>query len=1076
MITEVIKRDGSVEKFDANKLSKWAEWAGDFGVDWFAIVGDAYKMCHNKCTTKDLHAALVNACLDKRTSPHFLMAGRLMVGELYKDVFGGVDNIPTLSSFYHKMIEEGYWEDMGYSEEELTVLNSVIDHTAYFKLSSTQVRQDIQKYLISDVTTKQVKETPQFALMRQAMGAHKHQPSERRLQDVVSAYEDLKKGWINTPTPNKTNLGTHKRSYASCCASMAKDALGSIEAQNHINYVMTAASAGQGNYLQVRSFGDKVRGGVIKHGGKLPYMRLQQEENRANMQGSRGGAVTQHINALDPEIFTLLALRNPTTVADKRIDKMDYSLQVNESFNERAKKNADWLLISVKDAPDLYEHFFDEDMSVFDSLMDKYIAAGKGEVVKARNVLIQHIIEDEVVGRQYEFNATNVNRHKAFKETVVQSNLCVTPETKILTKEGYKEIGGLEGKQIDVWNGEQWSNVLVQKTGTEQEIVRVVTKDGYELECTPYHKFYKVEGQRHGKPKEVEVRAIDLKKGDKLVKFGLPVIEGSEHLDKAWLNGFHTGDGCQVRGVAHIYFYHDKRKLIKDVLHLADGHYIDEAQNRELLRVSGLKPKYFVPDCSYTIESRLEWLAGLLDSDGTLCFNGETQAFQIGSIDREFLKQVQLMLQTCGVGSKVTKNTDGGMRPLPANDGSGESKLFMCQTSYRLLIGNGGVSKLQDLGLRTRRLKPTAHRPNRECSQFIKVEGVYSDGRISDTYCFNEPLRNRGMFNGILTGQCQELAEPTKPYEHVTDLYKRSDDVEGEVAMCNLAAIPVGVVSLKQEDYEELAYRTLLMVDNTIDIAEIPLPHVDYTAKQRRSVMVGITDLAHAMADRGLFYSDIQGKNFIHRLAEMHAYSLIKASVRLAKEKGKCGWFHKTRYSEGWLPIDTYNKNVDKVHTQPLLCDWEGLRADILKYGMRNSALIGHMPCESSSIRNGDTNSLYPVREGVVTKVSGNTVNVFIAPEWERLQSFYELAWDVPYKDLIDMYAIVQKFTDQAISADIYHKFEKGKDKKVSLKMLLEQYFYRHDMGLKTRYYKNFATDIAIIEQEESCSGGSCKL
>lgn len=1073
MITEVIKRDGSVEKFDANKLSKWAEWAGDFGVDWFAIVGDAYKMCHNKCTTKDLHAALVNACLDKRTSPHFLMAGRLMVGELYKDVFGGVDNIPTLPSFYHKMIEEGYWEDMGYSEEELTLLNSVIDHTADFKLSSTQVRQDIQKYLISDVTTKRVKETPQFALMRQAMGAHKHQPSERRLQDVVSAYEDLKKGWINTPTPNKTNLGTHKRSYASCCASMAKDTLGSIEAQNHINYVMTAASAGQGNYLQVRSFGDKVRGGVIKHGGKLPYMRLQQEENRANMQGcydgqteilteigwvrfdnlqdglkvaqvfddgssnfvvpkakyvydyegemvtfnsprrgvdllvtpnhrmvswdirktqqalkegeyqvdahhvmgashrvteaadftasrnngirkavkvvgegktklsaqerfeiafqadggqyctdnygytfrfakerkiaefesllsdvgynysktvqktgvtsfyvnvgkklsklfqynlaevtwewaeqflnevvkwdgcltidsskygitystteeknaafvqavaviagwhssisirpasgnrkplykvlamkdggvtssrawkkslvpfkgkvycvevetgmvvvrrnnmpivcgnSRGGAVTQHINALDPEIFTLLALRNPTTVADKRIDKMDYSLQVNESFNERAKKNADWLLISVKDAPDLYEHFFEEDMSVFDSLMDKYIAAGKGEVVKARDVLIQHIIEDEVVGRQYEFNATNVNRHKAFKEPIVQSNLC------------------------------------------------------------------------------------------------------------------------------------------------------------------------------------------------------------------------------------------------------------------------------------------------------------------------------------------QELAEPTKPYEHITDLYKRSDDVEGEVAMCNLAAIPVGVVSLKQENYEELAYRTLLMVDNTIDIAEIPLPHVDYTAKQRRSVMVGITDLAHAMADRGLFYSNIQGKNFIHRLAEMHAYSLIKASVRLAKEKGKCGWFHKTRYSEGWLPIDTYNKNVDKVHTQPLLCDWEGLRADILKYGMRNSALIGHMPCESSSIRNGDTNSLYPIREGVVTKVSGNTVNVFIAPEWERLQSFYELAWDVPYKDLIDMYAIVQKFTDQAISADIYHKFEKGKDKKVSLKMLLEQYFYRHDMGLKTRYYKNFATDIAVIEQEESCSGGSCKL
>jgi len=744
MIKTVVKRNGCVADFDPAKLSKWAEWASAVGVDWFEIVTDAYKKCSDGVSTQELHKALISSCIDKETTPHLLMAGRLMIGELYAQVFGGAEKIPDLQTFYNTMLDQGYWEDMGYSEDELKYLNTVINHTLDFNLSSTQVLQDVQKYLISDTTTKQVKETPQFALMRQAMGAHKNQPKERRINDVVGMYKDLQNS-VNTPTPNKTNLGTDKRSYASCCASRSGDTLGSIEAVNHIVWTMTAASAGQGTYLETRSLGEKVRGGTIKHGGKLPYFRLMQEEAAANMQNSRGGAVKTELNCLDPEIEVLLKLRNPTTVDSNRIDKMDYAFKFNESLVERAAARKDWLLVSVKDAPDLYEHFYDVDMTKFDALMDNYLAAKNvGKVVKAFDILALHIDEDGVVGRQYETNVTNINRHTPFKDTVYQSNLC------------------------------------------------------------------------------------------------------------------------------------------------------------------------------------------------------------------------------------------------------------------------------------------------------------------------------------------QELAEPTKPYNSVEELYRTDDGVSGEVAMCNLAAIPVGKVSLNPKHYEELAYRTLLMVDNTIDIAEIPLPHVNYTAKQRRSVMIGITDLAHAMASGGYSYTDVHGKNFVHRIAELHMYSLLKASVRLAKEKGVCGWFHKTKYSEGWLPIDTYAKEVDKVHTQPLLCDWEGLREDIKKYGMRNSALVGHMPCESSSVRGNDTNGLYPIREGVVVKKSGNTKIVFIPPEWENLKGFYESAWDIPHNDLFDVYAIVQKFTDQAISADEYYRFIG--EKKVSLKQLANNFFYRQKMGVKTRYYRNFATGASIISQEESCTGGGCKL
>lgn len=295
-----------------------------------------------------------------------------------------------------------------------------------------------------------------------------------------------------------------------------------------------------------------------------------------------------------------------------------------------------------------------------------------------------------------------------------------------------------------------------------------------------------------------------------------------------------------------------------------------------------------------------------------------------------------------------------------------------------------------------------------------------------------------------------------------------------EVAICNLAALSVGRFPLTK--YYEKAYRALLMVDNVIEQGEFPLPQVTYTARARRSVGIGITNLAYLMAKEGLRYDTAEGKRFMHELAELHMFSLIKASVQLAKEKGPCKWFHKTRYAQGWLPIDTYNKNVDSIVDSTLLCDWEWLRGEIKKYGMRNSSLVNHMPVESSSIRNGDTNGLYPIRRGVVIKTSGNTKNVFIPPEYEELKDRYQIAWDIEHNDLVDMYAIFQKFADQGISADVYHKFESGKDKKVSLTLLMKQFFYRQMMGLKSRYYKNFATGTSQMEQEEACSGGGCKL
>lgn len=321
---------------------------------------------------------------------------------------------------------------------------------------------------------------------------------------------------------------------------------------------------------------------------------------------------------------------------------------------------------------------------------------------------------------------------------------------------------------------------------------------------------------------------------------------------------------------------------------------------------------------------------------------------------------------------------------------------------------------------------------------------------------------------------CAEIALVTKPFKDIMDLY--NPDSEGEIGLCQLMAICAGRVT--PETYEKAAYYALLMIDNAIDIMNYPFPSLDASAKARRSAGVGITNLAYDLAYRGLTYNSQAGKDYIHRHAEMHSYWLHEASLRLAKEKGLAPWIHKTKYPDGWLPIDTYNRNIDKVTSQKFMYDWEDLRRRIIENGgIRNSVLEAHMPCESSSLASNTTNGLYPIRQGVVIKIDGNTKKVFIAPGWDDLKYQYQLAWSIEDNDMTDCYAIVQKFTGQLISADYYVKYNSdGSKRQLSFKDMFAAFTYRHKMGLGSRYYINSATGATVPVEEKGCSGGACVL
>ena len=359
----------------------------------------------------------------------------------------------------------------------------------------------------------------------------------------------------------------------------------------------------------------------------------------------------------------------------------------------------------------------------------------------------------------------------------------------------------------------------------------------------------------------------------------------------------------------------------------------------------------------------------------------------------------------------------------------------------------------------------------REVMVTVLNEG-YETGRAylhwPDEMNHHTPFKDK-IFSANL---CVEAVLATAPYQNMEDLYSTEDHGRGEVALCSLAGLNVDNLK-SDEEYELSSYYALLMIDRCIHMSDYELPHVGFTAKSRLNAGVGIIGLAHYLAQNKADYTSEKGKRLIHEISEKHAYFLIKASLKLGKELGNAPWMHKTKWPEGWLPLDTYNKNVDSVVDSTLNYDWETLRQEIIDNGgIRNTVIINHMPSESSSKASGTTNGLYPVRDLAMLKGDGNNITYWCAPQGDKLN--YQLAWDVPTKDMIDTYAIVQKFTDQGISADLYRKIIG--DETVGSKEMISDYLYMTKMGMKSRYYVNSKTSEGkdLNSDEAECS--SCTL
>lgn len=329
-------------------------------------------------------------------------------------------------------------------------------------------------------------------------------------------------------------------------------------------------------------------------------------------------------------------------------------------------------------------------------------------------------------------------------------NACVTGDTKILTKNGYKRIDSLIDEEVSIWNGFEWSDVTPKVTGENQQILKVKFSDGRELKCTPYHKFHLALGYG-GETKVVEAK--DLKLSDKLIKHDFPTMWGGKEydLDEMYTQGFYCADGVKDTDV--IWLYEPKYDLEPHLKCKRLGsEYLNQfGTGRYNLKVLfDLKPKNYVP-FEANAQGKLAWIAGLLDGDGCELKEG---GFQLASVDHEFLINFQNLLSTLGVNSKIVSGNEEGYRKLP--NGKGGYDNYHCRECNRICVGAYQVQTLVNLGLNCKRLK-FEKTPNRDASRFAQVVSIEELGIEPYVYCFNEPKRHLGVFNGVVTGQCTEV-------------------------------------------------------------------------------------------------------------------------------------------------------------------------------------------------------------------------------------------------------------------------------------------------------------------------------
>ena len=439
--TSVIKRNGSVEGLDLNKLHLMVEEAcRDLaGVSASQVEMQSGIQFYDGITTGEVQEILIRSASDLIDLEHpnyQFVAARLLLFAVRKQLFGRMHECPTVLEHTQKCVELGIYDTeilSLYTVEEFEKLQSFIDHGRDYLFTYAGLRQVVDKYLVQDRSSGELYETPQFMYMLIAATIFSKYPKETRLDYVKRYYDTISKHKINIPTPIMAGVRTPLRQYASCVLVDVDDTLDSIGSSDLAIMRYVAQRAGIGiNAGRIRGINAKIRGGEVAHTGVVPFLKKFEATVRSCTQnGIRGGSATVHFPIWHQEISDILVLKNNKGTEDNRVRKLDYSIQISKIFYERFIKNEEITLFSPHDVPGLYDAFGTDK---FDDLYVQYEnnSSIPSKTIGAQELFLDLLKERAETGRLYIMNIDHCNSHSSFMDKIEMSNLCqeITLPTK----------------------------------------------------------------------------------------------------------------------------------------------------------------------------------------------------------------------------------------------------------------------------------------------------------------------------------------------------------------------------------------------------------------------------------------------------------------------------------------------------------------------------------------------------------------------------------------------------------------------------------------------------------------------
>ena len=587
----VTKRNGTLEPVLLEKIVKAIERHahGLNHVEPMRIAQKTIAGLYDNAPTSEIDKISIRtaAAMTSEEPQYSLLAGRLQSEFIRKELKG--QGIATFSDSIEALHKAGLLNERTYQTVQTHggVLDAAIRDDRTGQLEYFGIKTVYDRYLLKEPVSRKVLESIQHFMMRVAVGLY---PDD--VDQALELYNTYSNMDYFSSSPTLFNAGTKHQQLSSCyLLDSPEDSLEAIYDKYADVAKLSKFAGGIGvSFSRVRSRGSYIRGTNGHSNGLVPWLKtLDASVAAVNQGGKRKGAACVYLETWHADVLEFLELRNNTGDHERRTHNLNLANWIPDEFMRRVESDGLWSLMDPSQVP----HLVDLHGEAFDRAYVQAEADGLVvNTVKARDLytaMLKTLAETGNGWMTFKDRANGSSNQTLRPENVIHlSNLCVAPETMVLTDKGEFAIIALADQEVNVWNGEEFSKVTPRRTGENQKLLNVQLSDGRSLDATEYHKWY-VQDAYHSDPREV--RTVDLQVGQKLIKYTAPVIEGSESLSKAYLNGFYTGDGTALNGPSdRIYLYGEKMELAS---HFPELKWRSGSLGRLEANVYGLKPKFF---------------------------------------------------------------------------------------------------------------------------------------------------------------------------------------------------------------------------------------------------------------------------------------------------------------------------------------------------------------------------------------------------------------------------------------------------------------------------------------------------